>query len=377
MQITPDFVVVGAGIAGASAAFELSAHGEVLVLEREAVAGYHTTGRSAALFTEAWERGAWRALAVASRAFLEAPPEGFVDHPVLSTLPVLIVGRPDQSHVVRSLHEAASQHVAASLIDDAEARRWCPLLRPGYVQIALLEPGSQAIDVDGLHQGFLRGTKRRGGTVMLGHGVDRIERHGSKWVVGAGDLEVTTPVVVNAAGAWCDAVGVMAGVPPIGLVPKRRTAFTFAAPSGVDLDSMAMVIDVEEQFYFKPEVGQLMGSLADATPMEPHDVRPEEVDVALAIERIQAATVMEIRHVRRTWAGLRSFVADGLPVVGEDPLAPGFFWLAGQGGAGIMTSHAMAQLIAGLITTGAVPPRLVDHGVDERSLSAMRLRGHS
>jgi D-arginine dehydrogenase len=166
----------------------------------------------------------------------------------------------------------------------------------------------------------------------------------------------------------------MAGVDPIGLVPKRRTAFTFASPDGVDLSTMPIVIDVEEQFYFKPEAGQLMGSLAEATPMEPHDVRPEEIDVARAIDRIQAATVMEIRHVRRTWAGLRSFVADGVPVVGEDPSAPGFFWLAGQGGAGIMTSPAMAQTVAGLVTSGRVPQQLADNGVDARLLSVERLR---
>ncbi|MCP4308203.1 MAG: FAD-binding oxidoreductase [bacterium] len=377
MQLNPDFVVIGAGIAGASAAYELSAHGKVVVLEAEAVAGYHTTGRSAALFTEAWERGPWRALASSSRPFLQAPPAGFVEHPILSSLPVLIIGRIDQSDAVQSLYETATAQVAVTLLDGDEASNWCPMLRPGYVHKALLEPGSHAIDVDGLHQGFQRGAKRRGGQIMLGHTVDRIERRGPGWLVVAGDVEVQTPVVVNAAGAWCDKVGAMAGLPPIGLVPKRRTAFTFAAPDGVDLGSLAMVIDIDEQFYFKPESGQLMGSLAEATPMEPHDVRPEEIDVALAIERIEAATVMEIRHVRRTWAGLRSFVADGSPVVGEDPLAPGFFWLAGQGGAGILTSPAMSQLVAGLVTTGAAPAALFDHGVDEQSLSPTRLCGRS
>lgn len=375
MPLTPDFVVIGAGIAGASAAFELAAHGEVLLVEREGVAGYHTTGRSAALYTEAWERGVWRALALASRPFLESPPDGFVEHPLLSPLPVVVIGRSDQAHLVTSLHEDASRHVALTLIDDAEARNWCPLLRPGYVETALLEATSRAIDVDALHQGFLRGVRHRGGTVMLGHGVDLIEYRRSGWLVVAGEVEARTPVVVNAAGAWCDKVGAMAGVPPIGLVPKRRTAFTFAAPDGTDLAAMAFVIDVEEQFYVKPEAGQLMGSLAEATPMEPHDVRPEEIDVALAIERIQAATVMEIRHVRRAWAGLRSFAPDGVPVVGEEPSVPGFFWLAGQGGAGIMTSPALAQTIAGLITAGRVPQHLADHGVDEQALSVMRLPG--
>jgi D-arginine dehydrogenase len=210
---------------------------------------------------------------------------------------------------------------------------------------------------------------------MLERGVDRIERTGAGWTIRAEDLVVSTPVVVNAAGAWCDVVGAMAGVPPIGLVPKRRTAFTFAAPAGVDLAKMAVVIDVSEEFYFKPEMGQIMGSLADETPMEPHDVRPEEIDVALAIERIQAATTLEIRHVKRTWAGLRSFVADRVPVVGEDPTAPGFFWLAGQGGAGIMTSPAMARTITGLVTAGKIPEDLVGNGVGADALAVDRIPG--
>lgn len=374
MQLTPDFVVIGAGIAGASAAYELAAHGEVLLLEREPIAGYHTTGRSAALYTEVWERGVLRGLARASRSFLETPPDDFAEQPVLSPLPVMMIGRADQAHFVRTLHQDASRYVEASLIGEDVAREFCPLLRPGYVELAVFEAGSRAIDVDVLHQSFLRGARQRGGTVQLDRGVDSIERNESGWLVSAGEIEAKTPVVVNAAGAWCDVVGTMAGVDPIGLVPKRRTAFTFASPDGVDLSTMPIVIDVEEQFYFKPEAGQLMGSLAEATPMEPHDVRPEEIDVARAIDRIQAATVMEIRHVRRTWAGLRSFVADGVPVVGEDPSAPGFFWLAGQGGAGIMTSPAMAQTVAGLVTSGRVPQQLADNGVDARLLSVERLR---
>lgn len=209
----------------------------------------------------------------------------------------------------------------------------------------------------------------------LGRRVDRIERAGNSWLVGAGDLEATAPVLVNAAGAWCDEVAALAGTPPIGLVPKRRTAFTFGAPDSVDPSSLPMVIDVAEEFYFKPEAGQFMGSLAEATPMPPHDVRPEEIDVALAIERINAATTFDIRHVRRTWAGLRSVVADGLPVVGEDPFGSGFYWLAGQGGAGIMTSPAMSQLLAGLVTNGKPPGHLRDNGVDCEALSVARLSG--
>jgi D-arginine dehydrogenase len=375
MISTPDFVVVGAGIAGAAAAYELAAHGEVLLLEREEFAGYHTTGRSAALYTEAWEEGIWRQLAFASRPFLEDPPEDFSEYPILAPLPVLMIGRADQRHLVESLQAEASAYVETWLVDDSRARELCPVLRPGYVELGAFEPNAKSIDVDGLHQGFLRGVRARGGEVRLGCGVDRIERTRVGWRIGAGDYEAIAPAVVNAAGAWCDELARLAGVRPIGLVPKRRTAFTFAAPESLDLATMPMVIDVAEEFYFKPEAGQFMGSLAESTPMPPHDVKPEEIDVALAIDRIQQATTLEIRHVRRTWAGLRSFVADGLPVVGEDPTAPGFYWLAGQGGAGIMTSPALSQLLAGLMTRKLPLAALMERGIDAAELSVARLSG--
>ncbi len=373
MTSRAEFIVIGAGIAGASASYELAAHGKVMLFERETVAGYHTTGRSAALLTEAWETGVWRSLASASRPFLEDPPAGFVEHPILSPLPVLIVGREDQLHLVEAISASAAQTVDIELVDGSRARELCPVLRPGFVDCALLEPGAMGIDVDLLHQGYLRGVRDRGGTVLLGHEIDRIERVDEGWRVGSGATQVTAPVVVNAAGAWCDQVALLAGIPGIGLVPKRRTAFTFPAPAGIDPVGMPMVIDAGVGFYFKPEAGQFMGSLAEATPMEPHDVRPEEIDVALAIDRIQKATTMEISHVRRTWAGLRSFVADELPVVGEDPLAPGFFWLAGQGGAGIMTSPAMAQLLAALVQTGDTPAHFKARGIDGAEVSVQRI----
>ncbi len=373
MSVGTDFLVIGGGIAGAAAAYELSAYGSVVLLEREPVAGYHTTGRSAALYTEAWEKGIWRALAIASRTFLERPPPDFVDYPLLAPLPVLIVGRDDQRRLVDAAAADASRNVEVALLDDSAAREVCPILRPGYVSLSILEPTAQAIDVDALHQGYLRGARRRGTVVELGRAATALQRASGGWRVIAGDRDYDSRVVINAAGAWCDEVARLAEVAVVGLVPKRRTAFTFPAPAGIDTAGMPMVIDVAEQFYFKPEAGQFMGSLAEATPMEPHDVRPEEIDVARAIERIEAATTLEIRHVRRTWAGLRSFVADGLPVVGEDPAAPGFFWLAGQGGAGIMTSSALARLVAGLVVEGSAPSDLVELGLGPQQVAPSRL----
>ena len=178
---------------------------------------------------------------------------------------------------------------------------------------------------------------------------------------------------MNAAGAWADAIASMAGVEPVGLVPKRRTAFTFKPPDGADARRWPMVIDIDERWYFKPEGPHLLASPADETPMEPHDVRHREEDVALAIDRIQGATTMTIRSIEHAWAGLRSFVADKRPVNGWAPDAPGFYWLAGQGGYGIKTSPAMATFATGIITGAGLPDHLTDLGLTVEHLSPARL----
>ncbi len=369
-----DFVVIGAGIAGASAAYRLARHGRVVVLESEASAGYHTTGRSAALFTESFETGVVRKLAMASRSFFEQPPSGFCEVPLLATLPFLLVARKDQ---LASFHEAVGSGRDCPLVRRVgpdEARALCPVLREGYVRAGLYEAGAGSLDVDALLQGYLHGVRAAGGVVRLGKRVIDLERSGHDWVVATEDGRIATGVVVNAAGAWADHVAALAGAQPIGLTPMRRTAFTFAAPSGIDPGSWPVVCDIDEDFYFKPEAKQLMGSLAEETPMEPHDVRPEEIDVALAIERIEAATNLSIRRVSSTWAGLRSFVADRRPVVGMDPDLHGFFWLAGQGGFGIMTSPAVSRAAEGLIVHGQLPEELNAARVTAADLGPARLR---
>ena len=369
-----DFAVIGGGIAGASAAYELADHGTVVVLEAEETCGYHTTGRSAAVFTEAYERDVVRLMAVASRKFLEGPPAGFTEVPILDPLALLLIGRDDQKDRVRAETVAAKELVSSvQLLDGPQAEQLCPVLRKGYVAAAMLEPDAHAIDVDALHQGFLRGLRQRGGVVRTSRRVSGLTSKGGTWKIAANGEELESQVVVNAAGAWAGVVGTMAGASPVGLVPKRRTAFTFAAPDGLDTAGLAMVIDVDEDFYFKPEGPQFLASLAEETPMEPHDVRHDEVDVALAIERIEAATTLQIRHVRTAWAGLRTFCGDHAPAVGEDPMAPGFFWLAGQGGFGIMTSPALSRAIAALVVGGGLPRDLLELGVSAEALSPQRL----
>ncbi len=370
-----EFLIIGGGIAGASAGFALAEHGSVILVEREPHCGYHTTGRSAALLTEAWETPTVRAITAAGRDFFESPPPWFSDVPLVSPRRIMLIGRPDQVERVDEAAIVAREQVpSVRLIDGDEAGGLCPVLRPGYVERAVLEPHGRSIDVDALLQGFLRGIRRRGGRVLTGAPVTAIQRMKRGWQVAAGEHEIRADIVVDAAGAWGDAVAELAGLPPVGLQPKRRTAFTFAPPEGVDVRAWPAVIDIDEQFYFEPEGVQLLGSPAEQTPMPPHDVAHEELDVALGIDRIQNATTLTIRSVRRAWAGLRTFAPDGCPVVGPDPLEPRFVWLAGQGGFGIMTSPGMATIVTSLIIDGVLPPAVSDLGVDDSVLRPDRFR---
>jgi D-arginine dehydrogenase len=369
-----DFAVVGGGIAGMSAAYELSARGNVVVLEREPSGELHSTGRSAAIFTECYGPMTVRRLAMASRSFLENPGEGFVPDPVLMPRGLLLVGRPGQEDDLGAAAADAQTLVPeVSVVDTAGARDLCPILDPDYVAGGVFEPGCYDVAVHELYEGFRRGTLRRGGDVLLSTGVTAIEERESGWALDTAGGEIGAGVVVNAAGAWCDEVAASAGVAPIGLVPMQRTAFTFLPPPDVDHGRWPFVGDLSEDFYFKPEGALILGSPEDATPVAPHDARPEELDVAIGIDHIQRATSLRIHHPERTWAGLRSFVADGVPVAGMDPARNGFFWLTGQGGYGIKTSPAMAAATAGLIVDGELPDALHEVGLSAAELSPARL----
>ena len=229
--------------------------------------------------------------------------------------------------------------------------RWraCRCCGPDYVAGAIVEPDSREIDVNELHQGFLRGARKRGAKIVTNAGIDAIARHGDRWHLQTSLGVFAAPIVVNAAGAWADTIAALAGVAPVGLVPKRRTAFHVAAPDGVAIAGWPLVNDVGEEFYFKPDAGQIFVSPSDATPSEPMDAYPDDLDVAIGVDRLQHATTIEVRRIEHQWAGLRSFVSDGSPVVGFDDAAEGFFWLAGQGGYGIKTSPALARACRELI----------------------------
>ncbi|HEV3067021.1 MAG TPA: FAD-binding oxidoreductase [Streptosporangiaceae bacterium] len=350
----PDFLVVGGGIAGASAGYFLAASGTVTLLEAEAVPGYHATGRSAALFSEYYGNGVVRALTAASRPFYTAPPPGFTA-PLLSPRGVLaLCPHGAEARFDQVLAAGLTAPVPVRELGPGEAQRHCPVVRPEWFSRAMLKPAAMDIDVDAVHQGFLRGIRARGGQVVRSAGVRALSRSAGEWRAVTGAGEFSAPCLVNAAGAWADEIAGLAGVPGIGLTPLRRSACIVAAPAGVGASRWPMVADVTETFYVKPESGRLLLSPADATPVPPGDARPEDIDIAAAIDRVRAATTLEIRHVQRAWAGLRSAVPDDTPVIGPAPQMPGFVWLAALGGYGIQTAPAAGELAAAL-ATGAAP----------------------
>lgn len=368
-----DFLIIGSGIAGAGAAYELSAGGRVLLLEREDAHGYHTTGRSAALYIETYGNGVIRGLTRSSRGFFEGPPEGFCAHPLLTPRGCLHIARADQ---VDALAMAAAEAGDAAVPLGGEAvLELVPALRADYVAGGLLEAAAMDADVEALHQGFLRGARGRGADIRLGHEVTGIARSAASSVVTCASGEAfEATVVINAAGAWADRIAALAGARPIGLQPLRRTAVIVEAPSGLDVRGWPAVIDVDEQFYFKPEAGRILASPADETPSDPCDAWAEELDVAICIDRMQAAADLPVRRIVRSWAGLRSFVADRSPVIGFDPEVSGFFWLAGQGGYGVQTAPAAARAAAGLARGQALPADIAANGVTAQALSPGRLR---
>lgn len=371
-----DFLIIGAGIAGASLAHWLAPLGRTVVLEREDQPGYHTTGRSAALFMESYGTPQVRALTLASRAFLAAPPAGFAEVPLLTPRGALIVARPGEQELLDAQWQVMrATSPSGRLLDRDATCALMPALRPERVLGAVHEPDAADMDVHAIHQGYLRGLRRAGGELVCRAEVRSIARssaQGRDWLVSAAGRCWRSPVLVNAAGAWCDAIAALAGVAPIGLVPKRRTAFLFAPPDPVGWQHWPMTVAADHSWYLKPDAGMLLGSPANEDPMPPQDVQPEELDVALGAWRIEQDTTLSVRPQRR-WAGLRSFVADGDLVGGYDLHAPGFFWLAAQGGYGIQTSAAMGEACAALVRGRPLPRHIADHGLSAEMLSPARL----
>ena len=369
-----DFLIIGSGIAGASAAYHLVDRGSVILLERESQPGYHSTGRSAAVFAESYGPRLMRVMTVASGPFLRKPPADFADVPLMHPRGALFIARADQriqlQELVKELSELSDD---LRLVEPAQALTLCPVLNRGYVALAAQDPTVMDMDVNAIHQGYLRAARAKDAEIVTDAEVTALTRSNGHWQARTSAGEFRAPVVINAAGAWADVVAGLAGARKIGLQPKRRTVIVFDAPAGLDMAKYPIAADCSEQFYFKPESGRVLASPADETPVEPQDVQPEEIDVALVVDRVEQASTLKVGRIVRRWAGLRSFVKDKNPVVGFAPDAQGFFWLAGQGGYGIQTSYAMGLTAASLATGKGLPDAVKSYGLKESDLGPQRL----
>lgn len=372
-----DYVIVGAGMAGVSLAYRLPEEAHVLVLERESHAAYHSTGRSAAMFVETYGTETIRALTVAGNDFFSHPPAGFSDQPILLPRGVLYVGTAEQQGLLDSQYQDwHEQGLDVSRLSAEQALAMVPCLDPAQLAGALYDGQGQDMDVHALHQGFLKGAQAKGVKLRLDTEVLSAKWDGECWEVQLNSEPTTlrTRVLVNAAGAWADTLAERCGVQALGIQPKRRSAFLFSPPEGVDHREWPAVIDIGEEFYFKPDAGMLLGSPANADDVDAHDVVAEELDVATGIYRIEERTQLRIRRPSHTWAGLRSFAPDGELVIGQDAQCPGFFWLAGQGGYGIQTAAGASLLAASLLQKQDLPESLKALKIDPAVVSPARFR---
>jgi D-arginine dehydrogenase len=371
-----DIVIMGAGISGASAAYALAGARKILLIERESQPGYHSSGRSAALYEPNLGNATVRAFNIASRRFLESPPAGFASAPLKTPRGELTICLTDRrAHLDALLSLQAPRGNPVREITAEAAAALFPVIRRDGIASAAYEPGVTDMDVHALHQGFLKGFAARGGRLVCGTAVRQIERRDGLWRLEAGDERIAAGILVNAAGAWADAIAAMAGLAPLGLQPRRRTAAILPAPDGYDPRSWPVLGVAGEAGYLNPQRGgSLLASPGDATPTVPQDVQPEELDIALLVDWVERHTTLQIRRIERRWAGLRTFALDESPVIGEDPTAKGFWWLAGQGGYGIMMSESLGRSLAALISTGELPVDVRALGVTPAMVAPGRLR---
>ena len=315
----------------------------------------------------------WQALVTASRRFLEAPPRGFSEHPILHRIGALYFAKPEEEAALRgSGRELAKRGVEHRILPAEEARAISPTVRTEGFSLALHEPGCADIDANALVQGYLKFAKARGLQALMSSEAIALARRDGRWHVKAGGHTLTAARVVNAAGAWVDDLASRAGVRPKGIKPYRRTAITFEAPAGSNVRAWPMTFDAAETWYFKAESGRVMTSPVDKTPVDPCDAMPEELDIAMAVARIEEATTMTVARIHSKWAGLRTFAPDEQPVIGPDPDEPSFVWLAGQGGNGVMGGPAAAELATALATGSSVPDHITRYGVILDAISPAR-----
>ena len=367
-----DIAIVGGGIAGASVAAELAPYARVVLIEAEDQPGYHATGRSAAFWSETYGGPGVQPLTTASGPWLRDPPADVADAGFLSARRELFIGRQADAPLIDAM--VATFADAGLIFQSVDPAAFVPGLRPDW-RLGLLDPSCCDIDVGGLHGAYLRTARRHGVHILTSARLIAAARAGAMWHLETTEGTVAAGILVNAAGAWADEVAALAGVPPVGIAPLRRTLAQLRVEPGAPSD-MPLIRDVRDQFYFKPEAGgRIWLSPHDEIPDRPRDVAPEEIDVAVAIDRLEAAVDWRIAAVERRWAGLRSFAPDRLPVYGFDDARPGFFWFAGQGGFGIQTAPAAAKLAKALILNATPEPLVRD--VDASAYLPARLAAAS
>lgn len=376
MTNTADFIVIGGGIAGLSVAARLAEHGKVVVLEAEDAVGYHSSGRSAAFYHFGLGNPLVRGLTAWSRPFFDAPPEGFTDVPLATPKPALFIATRDMVPELDAL--GAEMRRFTETVEDADEARMrtlCPLLKFGddAIVAGLVDHGGRSLDADALLQGFAKKAHSHG-TVLVRHRVATLTRTRGDWTATteAGD-SYNAPVIVNAAGSWADRIAGLGGIQPIGLQPKRRTIIVFDPPEGTDVRDWPFIKTPGDVFYILPQGNRLLACPNDETDSDPCDAQAEEYDQALAAWRVEEFTTMKVGRITGRWAGLRSFVKDRMPVAGFAPDAPGFFWLAGQGGFGLQTSPAMSALAAALVTGSDWPEGMTELGVTPENVGVERL----
>jgi D-arginine dehydrogenase len=368
-----DFAVIGAGMAGVSLADALAEHASVALIESEAQPGYHSTGRSAALFAPNYGSTVFCALTRASAPFMHAPPAGFVPHALLRARGALTIARADQQSRLEAMIEEIRSHGShVSVLAEEATRGLVPLVRQGYVAAAAYEPDVHDIDVAALLQAFLTRARSRGVRTFFAAPIEAPRRSGDSWRLQAGAQTIAAEVLINCAGAWADQLAQSCGAQPLGLRPLRRSAALIDAPPGVAVTAWPAVMDVDEEFYLKPDAGRLLISPGDEEPMAPCDAYADELSIATAIDRIQGALDIEVQRVAHNWAGLRTFAPDRDPVVGFDPRLKNFFWCAGQGGYGIQSAPALSRLAAALARRQDVPADIAAHGITEAAVSPVR-----
>lgn len=371
MSNQSDFLVIGAGIAGVSVAAHLAAEATVTILEMEDRPAYHTTGRSAATYEPNYGPKPILALTRASAAFFNQPTAGFAEGPLLTPRSSLFLEPHDQAEAAKAFLGFATN---VEELAPADLLKLLPVLRPDYARRGFLDRSTGDLDVDLIFGGYMKQFKARGGKVVLSAPAQSISKTGKVWTVTTPQGQFTATTLINAAGAWGDELAKLAGVAPVGLTPKRRSIGVIPVEGHTDFMRWPMATDCGETWYAKPQSGKMIVSSADVTPVEPHDAYADDMTIAEGIERLMEATTIEVNRLEHSWGGLRTFAADGCPVVGFDPSTEGFFWLVGQGGYGIQSAPALSRTAAKLALRQNVPDDVLAHGLELSEISPNRVR---